>query len=190
MTPTRPVLYLIVCAAPPARAIGELVGLLLEQNWTVCVVATPRAVTWIDCIALGEQTGYPVRHDYKQPDDPDTLPRADAVAVVPATFNTLNKWVAGVSDTFALGILNEAIGLKLPMIVAPYAKPTLAAHPAFATSLRTLEEWGVTMLSNEMIRPGTASSAEPQQFNWLPLLDLAARLHKPGREAKTENSKT
>jgi phosphopantothenoylcysteine synthetase/decarboxylase len=40
------------------------------------------------------------------------LPRADAVAIAPATFNTINKWVAGISDTFALGLLNEAIGLS------------------------------------------------------------------------------
>lgn len=190
MTPTQPVLYLVVCAAPPARAVGELVGLLLGQSWTVCVVATPRAAAWIDSVALGEQTGYPVRHDYKQPDDPDALPRADAIAVVPATFNTLNKWVAGISDTFALGVLNEAIGLKLPIIVAPYAKPTLAAHPAFAASLRTLEGWGVTMLPNEEIRLGTAGSSETQQFNWLPLLERTARLQKPDREAETVNPET
>jgi hypothetical protein len=52
----------------------------------------------------------PVRHDYEPPDDPDVLPLATAVAVVPVTFNTLNKWVAGIGDMFALGILNEAIG--------------------------------------------------------------------------------
>jgi hypothetical protein len=29
----------------------------------------------------------------------------------------------------ALGILNEAIGLELPIVIAPYAKPSLAVHP-------------------------------------------------------------
>ena len=165
MTAPR-VLYLVVCAAPPARAIGELVGLLQERDWSVCVIATPRSASWIDSAALVEQTGHPVRADYKQPDDPDVLPMADAIAVVPATFNTINKWAAGISDTFALGILNEAIGLKLPIVVAPYAKPTLAAHPAFKRNLLTLTEWGVGVLANEAIRPKVAD----QPFDWGPVV--------------------
>jgi phosphopantothenoylcysteine decarboxylase len=162
------VLYLIACAAPPAGAIGELVELLRSAGWTVCVIATPRATTWIDTTRLQERTGYPVRDEYKRPDDPDVLPLADAIAVVPATFNTINKWVAGVSDTFALGILNEAIGLELPIVVAPYAKASLAAHPAFGKSLRVLDEWGVTVLRNEAIRHGAALG---ETFNWRPVVD-------------------
>jgi phosphopantothenoylcysteine decarboxylase len=165
---TTRVLYLIVCAAPPAQTIGELVALLKEQNWTVCVIATPRAAGWIDTEALTEQTGYQVRHDYKQPADPDTLPLADAIAVVPATFNTINKWVTGISDTFALGLLNEAIGLKLPIVVAPYAKPSLAAHPAFGQNLKTLSQWGVAVLANEVIRPSLAGNP----FDWQPILEV------------------
>lgn len=139
MTPR--VLYLVVRAAPPAQAIDELVGRLRDKDWTVCVIATPRAAGWIDIATLAEQTGHPVRHEHQGPDDSEPLPRADAIAVAPATFNTVNKWVAGISDTFALGLLNEAIGLRLPIVVAPYAKSSLAAHPAYAQSLRTLSEW-------------------------------------------------
>jgi phosphopantothenoylcysteine decarboxylase len=162
------VLYLVVCAAPPAQAIGELVTLLQAQGWTICTIATPQALGWISQAELSRQTGHPVRHDYKQRDDPDALPLANAVAVVPATFNTINKWVAGISDTFALGILNEAIGLKLPIVVAPYAKPSLAAHPAFTSNIETLRSWGPTVLPNEAIRYG----ADPtHSFNWLPVVE-------------------
>jgi phosphopantothenoylcysteine decarboxylase len=95
------------------------------------------------------------------------VPLAAAITVVPATFNTINKWVAGISDTFALGLLNEAIGLKVPITVMPYAKPTLAAHPAFGNSLNTLRTWGVTVLPNEAIRrPDTRHS-----FDWLPVVE-------------------
>lgn len=161
------VLYLVVCAAPPAQAIGELVVLLQRHGWIVCVIATPRASDWIDGAALAKQTGYPIRGDYKRPDDPDALPKADAVAVVPATFNTINKWVAGISDTFALGLLNEAIGLELPVTVAPYVKSSLAAHPAFTESLHMLSRWGVTLLANEVIRPRIAHDP----FNWQPIVE-------------------
>jgi phosphopantothenoylcysteine synthetase/decarboxylase len=164
--PTR-VVYLVVCAAPPALAIRELVELLRQRNWAVCVIATPRAAGWMDGAALTELTGYPVRYDYKRPDDPDTLPLASAIAVVPATFNTINKWVAGISDTFALGLLNEVLGLTLPVIVVPHVKPSLASHPIFARNLATLGEWGVTVLPNEVIRVKTASDA----FDWQPVVN-------------------
>lgn len=164
---TTRVVYLVVCAAPPAQAISELVALLKEQDWTVCVITTLRAAGWVDTKGLTEQTGYPVRHDHKGPDDPGVSPMADTIVVVPATFNTINKWANGISDNFALGLLNEAVGLRLPTIVAPYAKPTLAAHPAFGPNLKTLNEWGVTVLANEAIRPELAG----HPFDWRPVLE-------------------
>jgi phosphopantothenoylcysteine synthetase/decarboxylase len=33
------------------------------------------------------------------------LPPADAIIVAPATYNTMNKRAAGISDTFELGLL-------------------------------------------------------------------------------------
>jgi phosphopantothenoylcysteine decarboxylase len=162
---TARVLYLVVCAAPPAQAIGEPIKLLQAKGWTVCVIPTPRATGWIDSEAVAEQTGRVVRDEYSQADD--SLPRADAIAVAPATFNTVNKWIAGISDTFALGLLNEAIGLRVPIVVAPYAKSSLAAHPAYGRSLRMLSEWGVTVLPNEVIRVGAARDV----FDWRPLVD-------------------
>lgn len=156
------VLYLVVCAAPPAAAIGELVDLLVPA-WTVCVITTPNAIDWVDQEALTAKTGRPARHEHRRPEDAKDLPKAHAVAVVPATFNTVNKWAAGISDTFALGLLNESIGLRLPVVVAPHAKPSLAAHPAFGDSLRRLAGWGVTVLPNEAVRTSTA------RFDWHPV---------------------
>ena len=143
------VLYIVACAALPARDIGELVQVMQRRDWAVCVIATPRAASWLDVAGLAAFTGYPVRSEYKRPDDPDVLPRADAIAVVPATFNTINKWAAGISDTFALGILNEALGLGLPIVVWPYVKPPLAAHPAFVRSLEFLRDCGVVLAAVE-----------------------------------------
>lgn len=172
----RGVLYLVVCAAPPAQRIGGLVELLIEDEWTVCVIATPRAAEWVDGAALARRTGFPVRYEYKQPDDADALPRADAIVVVPATFNTVNKWAAGISDTFALGILNEAIGLSLPVVVVPYAKSSLAAHPAFSDSLAKLREWGVHVLPNEVIRRRPVVSGDPAGFDWSPVVSVVMSL--------------
>jgi phosphopantothenoylcysteine decarboxylase len=90
--------------------------------------------------------------------EPDVLPAADALLVAPATFNTLNKWAAGISDDLVLGLINEAIGLGIPILAIPYLKAALAAHPTLANSRRTRHDTGV-----ELIHPdptaGDASGA-------------------------------
>lgn len=174
-----PLLYLVGCAAPPVRHVGELVTLLHRAGWRVCVILTPQAARWVDGAALAAQTGHPVRHEHRMPDDQDSLPRADAVAMAPATFNTINKWAAGISDTFALGILNEAIGLGLPILLAPYVKPSLAAHPAFELSLDRLAACGVHVLRDAIRRPPEQGSPG---FDWSPVLDAARHLgtNQPG----------
>jgi phosphopantothenoylcysteine synthetase/decarboxylase len=110
---------------------------------------------------LHRLTGYPVRVDARHPDDPDTMPKAEAVIAAPATFNTLNKWAAGISDTFALGILNEAIGLGVPVVASPYAKASLAAHPAFERSLQVLAGAGVRLTETEALRPAVDGETVP-----------------------------
>jgi phosphopantothenoylcysteine synthetase/decarboxylase len=160
----RPLLCLVVCAAPPAVGAGELAGRLSRQGWDVQVVVTPHAAAWVDLNALAERTGYAVRHGERAPGEPKRMRAADAMAVVPATFNTINKWAAGISDNVALGVLNEAVGQRLPIVVAPYAKPVLAAHPAFGESMDRLTRWGVRVLPNEVIR------VDRDTFTWEPVL--------------------
>ncbi|MEU3452983.1 flavoprotein [Micromonospora sp. NPDC006766] len=140
----RGVLALVVCAAPPVLRIGELIELLQEDGWTVCLTATPTAATWIDREALALQTGYPVRVEWRMPGDPEPHPPATAVAVVPATFNIINKWAQGINDTLALGILNETLGAGIPVHAFPNVKAQLANHPSYDRHLRLLQGTGVS----------------------------------------------
>ncbi|MEU1886110.1 flavoprotein [Micromonospora sp. WMMD987] len=153
MTDQR-VLHLVACAAPPVERIGELVDLLMADGWTVCLIATPVAASWLDRAALQEKTGYPVRVEWRMPGDPEPHPAADLLLVVPVTFNTVNKWAVGASDTLALGILNEAVGAGLPVHAFPRVKATLAAHPAYAGHVRLLREAGVTFHDSDFLHPG------------------------------------
>lgn len=139
----RGVLSLVACAAPPVLRIAELIELLQEDGWTVCLTATPTAATWIDRDALARQTGYPVRVGWRMPGDPEPHPPASGVAVVPATFNVINKWAQGVNDTLALGILNEALGAGIPVYAFPNVKAQLASHPSYDLHLRLLQAAGV-----------------------------------------------
>jgi len=141
------VLYLLVCAAPPAQQTQDTVLLLQEAGWDVCVLATPHASRWIDQSALEARTGYPVRTDYKRPGEADPLPKADAMLVMPATFNTINKWAQGIGDTLVTSLLCEALGRgSPPVLVVPCLKMDLVRHPAFTRNVALLRECGVHIL--------------------------------------------
>jgi phosphopantothenoylcysteine synthetase/decarboxylase len=145
-TPPRNVLYIIACGGRPAGDLPEFVRYAAEQGWDVCVIATPSGMKFCDPDGLAAATGHPVRCDYKRPDEPDVLPPPDAFVVAPATFNTVNKLAAGISDTLALGLLNEAVGTGLPIIAVPFPNQMLARHPVFRTSIATLRSWGVRLV--------------------------------------------
>jgi len=144
----RGVLYLVACAALPSQKIQDVVMLAKQAGWDVCVIATPKAAAnFLDSALLEQITGYPVRSEYKRPGEPDVLPRADALIVAPATFNTINKWALGITDTLALGLLCEYTGLRKPILAVPCLLPTdLGMHPAFKKSVTLLREYGVSVL--------------------------------------------
>jgi phosphopantothenoylcysteine synthetase/decarboxylase len=172
----RPVLYVIACGGPPAGDLPEFVTGLRADGWDVCVIATPSAVKFIDIDTLTELTGHVVRSQYKQPTEPDVLPPAEAMAVAPATFNTINKWAHGTSDTLALGLLNEAIGLSLPIVAVPTPNTALARHPAFIESVARLRSWGVTVLFDPERFALPTPSMGPPSADMFPWDALAAEL--------------
>ena len=64
------VLYLLACAAPPAKDVGVLVKLAQARGWDTCVVTSARGRAFADVEALEALTGHPVRSDYKNPGPP------------------------------------------------------------------------------------------------------------------------
>ncbi|WP_219507906.1 flavoprotein [Nonomuraea ceibae] len=175
----KPVLYVIACGGRPAGELPDLVTALQAGGWTVCVVTTPSGQKFVDADRLAMLTGYPVRHDYKRPEDPDVLPPADAMAVVPATFNTINKWAGGISDTLALGLLNEAIGLDLPLVAVPWPNVALARHPVFPVSVERLTSWGISVLLDPARLPQPSSGAPgAATFPWAALQEELTRMYQ------------
>jgi phosphopantothenoylcysteine synthetase/decarboxylase len=146
--PTKGVLYLVSCASSAAEHVPDFVKQAQTAGWDVCVITTPQGANFVDIALLTKLTDHPVRSDYKRPEDPDVLPRADAIVVFPATFNTLNKWALGITDTLALGILCEYTGLKKPILAVPgiHTASGLDTHPALPRSLRLLRRYGVHVL--------------------------------------------
>jgi phosphopantothenoylcysteine synthetase/decarboxylase len=177
-TRTRPVLYVVGCGGRPAAQLASFVSFAQGEGWDVCVILTPDATKFVQPEPLAALTGHPVRVAYKQPDEPDVLPPANAFVVAPATFNTVNKLTAGISDTLALGLLNEAIGLGLPIIVVPWPSIQLTRHPAFDRSIRLLTEWGATILLDRSRLPQAAPEAAV--FPWDSLRTQLIAQMRPG----------
>lgn len=174
-------LYLIVCGAPPAQrtpGVPEFVTACQQIGWDVCVVPTRVGRRFLDTGHLAKLTGHPLRDDYKYPHEDDVLPTpADAIIVAPATFNTVNKLGAAISDTLSLGLLNEAIGGGIPVTLAVYTNEMLAAHPAFARNVGALRSYGVRFVpdTDDLGLLSTKPAGEP--FPWDELLRVAADLH-------------
>ncbi len=172
--PVRKVLYVIICAAPPAQYVQQFIPMAQAAQWDVCVIATPYATRFIDSPLLEGLTEHPIRSDYKRPGESDALPKADAIVVVPATFNTINKWLLGITDTLATGLLCEAMGRGTPPIVAvPCLKADLARHPAFSKNIALLREYGVHVLHDPERYPS------PKIVPWETILDeLNRTIHR------------
>src|SRR4029453_1422842 len=172
----RPVLYVVACGGRPAGDLPAFVKQARAMGWEVCVIATPSALKFMDLRQLAELTGHVVRFDYKQPEEPDVLPPPEGMGVAPATFNTINKWANGISDTLALGLLNEGIGLGLPIIAVPVPNIALARHPNFRRSVEELRAWGVRLVFDPDVYPLPTPNMGPPAAGLFPWDALLAEL--------------
>jgi len=172
------VLAVIVCGAGPAADVGALVKLAQQHGWTVQLIATPAALDFLDIPALEALTGTAVRDSYRSPGDPRSQ-RADAVIVAPATYNTICKCALGISDTYALGILAEAVSLPIPVVILPFVNSALASRRPFQHAVSQLRDEGVRVLLGpgefEPHPPGTGGQ-QIDAFPWQLALDEAERL--------------
>jgi phosphopantothenoylcysteine synthetase/decarboxylase len=166
----RPVLYAVICGAGPAFTADRLVRRAVDQGWDVRVIATRIVVEFfVNPGDLERISGNPVRTDFRRPGEPGGLPPADAAIVAPATYNTINKWAAGIADTFALSTLAELTGAKAPIAVLPFVNTSFAANAVFGRSVESLRADGVRMLMGpgwfEPYPPGDGDAAA-ERFPW------------------------
>jgi phosphopantothenoylcysteine synthetase/decarboxylase len=186
--PLRPVLSVVVCGAGPAVAIGTLIKLACQRGWIVQVIATPAALDFFDPAAIEAQTGSPVHSQYRKPGEPRSE-ISDAIIVAPATYNTINKWAHGISDTYALGVLAETTGLAVPIVVLPFVNSALASRPPFVRSVEALRVEGVRIL----LGPGGIEAHPPRtggdridSYPWHLALDEAERILSPGEPTRPD----
>jgi hypothetical protein len=87
-------------------------------------------------------------------------------------------WAAGIADTLALGLLCEATGKGLPVVVLPYLNATQAEHPALGQGIERLRHLGVRVLFGpDVLSLHRPRQGKRDQFPWhltLPALIEAA----------------
>jgi hypothetical protein len=132
---TGPPLTVVACGAPLASRAPDVRAALRAVGWSAALLVSEAATAW-----AGEGDG--------------SRPRPDVVVACPLTFNTANKVVAGVMDTPAAGTLCDALGAGLRIVAVPMVNTRLWAHPTWATTIRTLTRWGVTLLDPSDGRAG------------------------------------
>jgi hypothetical protein len=163
-------LIIVVCGAPLATRLSDGVKAARDRDWTPFVVPTDAAMPWLVDEELDD---VPVIIGNRKPHEPRRTPQADAVAVVPMTFHTLNAWATGNAHSFPLTTLCAALGSRTPTVAVPYASAELAEHPAWPASLRVLRQAGIRIVdphdgspdSLEPMRSGTGSKVV-DGFRW------------------------
>lgn len=136
----QPTLYLIISGASAIEGapVTDLVSLLHDRGWTVTVLSTPTGLQFHDAERITAITGDGIRVEFRRPGTGHSLPPADAVLGCPLSFNSTNKVATGIADNFAIALICEMIGHRVPTVIVPKAGAPLAAHPIFETNLAFL----------------------------------------------------
>src|SRR3954465_6792822 len=139
----------------------EVVRLATKAGHSVRVVQTPASEQFVGRATFEGITGAPVLVDEFEPDPargaypgdpaPDHAPiahlelvrRADVLAVVPASANTLAKLAAGLADNL---LTSAALASQAPLVVAPAMNSHMWDNPATQANLSVLRERGVTVV--------------------------------------------
>ncbi|UXY33034.1 flavoprotein [Streptomyces sp. HUAS TT20] len=177
---TSGVLYLFGSAAPPVFDVANVIQDAQARGFDVCLGLTPTAARWLapQLAELEGLTGHPVRSEYKMPGEPDVWPKADVIAVAPATFNTINEWGLGLTHDFVVGVVAEGIGKNIPTVAMPCVNAAYVQHRQFERSVAELRAMGVRVLYGEGgFVPNQPGQGRPKEYPWHLVLDAAQELN-------------
>jgi phosphopantothenoylcysteine synthetase/decarboxylase len=153
-------LALVACGAPLAARVHDVAARAVEAGWTVHVVATISAMNWVNARGVEQITGFPVLAEQRQPGQAKRFAPPAQVIVCPATFNTVNKLAAGIADSYAVGLLCEALASRIPIIIAPMVNNRLWPHPVWQHNLDTLAAAGVRFIDIQTGHIGQPSAVQ------------------------------
>ena len=143
----------------------EVVRLAIAAGHSVRVVQTESAQRFVGPATFEAISGAPVLvsewdHDPARGAYPGERPsdhapishlelvrRADAVAIVPASANTLAKLAGGLADNL---LTSAALASTAPLVLAPAMNDRMWSHPATRTNVATLRERGALVVEPEI----------------------------------------
>lgn len=143
---TFDIVYLVLSGTSTAARGPELLRALKALGFaTVIAIPTPNASRVVAARELADIEGVQVVQSYFDLAIRPRPPRG-VVLFAPCSFNSLNKLAHGIADNLALSVVAEAIGRETPVIVGPSLNAPLLAHPVAQQSLKTLPQWGITIV--------------------------------------------
>ena len=130
----------------------DLVSSLKKQGHSVTVLMTQAATAFIQPLTLQVLSQNTVHLDVMQEPFPDQVnhiqigKETDLFIVVPATANTIAKLAHGFADNM---VTSTALALPhfVPKLLAPAMNTKMYDHPATQANLKTLEDYGYTIIS-------------------------------------------
>lgn len=130
----------------------DLVSSLKKQGHSVTVLMTQAATAFIQPLTLQVLSQNTVHLDVMQEPFPDQVnhiqigKETDLFIVVPATANTIAKLAHGFADNM---VTATALALPhfVPKLLAPAMNTKMYDHPATQANLKTLENYGYTIIS-------------------------------------------
>lgn len=132
-----------------AYKAAELASHLCQRGASVEVVMTPAACRFVTPLTFRELTGNPVAVDLFAPparfevQHVGLAERADAVAVVPATANTIAKVALGLADNLLTSVI---LATRKPVLMAPAMNTGMYENPATQANLEVLRRRGIVLV--------------------------------------------
>ena len=165
------VAYLLLSGTTTAARGPELLRGLLGLGFTsVIAIPTPNASRVLAPRELADIPNAQLVESYFDRAIRPRPPRG-VVLFAPCSFNSLNKLAQGMADNLPLSVAAEAIGRATPVIVGPSLNAPLLLHPMAQASLRTLPQWGVTIVppvdDGEGPRPAPTASLLEAARPWV-----------------------
>ncbi|MDI1461061.1 flavoprotein [Catellatospora sp. KI3] len=160
--------------------MGILINIAEAAGWCDNRYTERRAL--LDVSRIESMTGAGPRTGSEPPADcgqTRMVRKADAMIIAPASYNSINRLVAGVADNYALAVVAELVGVGLPTVVVPFVNAALARRAPYQTALRVLLSEGIRVLGPgdqwEPHEPG-AGGRSHGRLPWQQAFDIATAL--------------
>lgn len=138
-----------VCGGIAAYKSVYLLRLLVQQGYSVQVIATQEALRFVGPVTWAALSGRPVLselYDQKTGEWHNHVHLAqdvDLIVVAPLTAHTMAKWACGLCDNLLLAVLQSA---RVPVFVAPAMDSDMYAFGPNRENMQKLESLGVRIL--------------------------------------------